>query len=265
MFAAPAPVEEYISPSPAVSAAPAPVEYIAPAPAVYAAQAPGGYFSPPPAVLRVGGLQGSVPGQSSISRRGDALLLPSGWRRVEDAYGRVYYWHVHTRHTQFTPPGSDDEDEDEEDEEEDEDLDELDDTHVPAHADVPVVPLRELPAGVGVYVRSLCERAAPRSSWIRAVTSFYGPLYLAATCSILFLPEEYRVGLFWVISSGIVSVCYTPWFDIGYMRCASLRGFVEEFLALRVFLGDDFRIVSVFCAQLGSTADTCSASVYVAF
>ena len=131
MFAAPAPVEEYISPSPAVSAAPALVEYIAPAPAVYAAQAPGGYFSPAPAVLRVGGLQGSVPGQSSISRRGDALLLPSGWRRVEDAYGRVYYWHVHTRHTQFTPPGSDDEDEDEEDEEdeeEDEDLDELDDT-----------------------------------------------------------------------------------------------------------------------------------------
>ena len=49
------------------------------------------------------------------------------------------------------------------------------------------------------------------------------------------------------------------------MRCASLRGFVEEFLALRVFLGDDFRIVSVFCAELGSTADTCSASVYVAF
>ena len=55
---------------------------------------------------------------------------------------------------------------------------------VPAHADVPVVPLRELPAGVGVYVRSLCERAAPPSSWSRAVTSFYGPLYLAVTCSL---------------------------------------------------------------------------------
>ena len=44
----------------------------------------------------------------------------------------MYYWHVHTRQTQFTPPASDDEDEDEEDEEdeeeEDEDLDELDDT-----------------------------------------------------------------------------------------------------------------------------------------
>ena len=30
-------------------------------------------------------------------------------------------------------------------------------------------------------------------------------------------------------------------------------------------LGDDFRFVSVFCAELGSTADTCGASVYEAF
>ena len=29
--------------------------------------------------------------------------------------------------------------------------------------------------------------------------------------------------------------------------------------------GDDFRIVSVFSAELGSTADTCTASVYGAF
>ena len=29
--------------------------------------------------------------------------------------------------------------------------------------------------------------------------------------------------------------------------------------------GDDFRIVSVFIAELGSTADTCTASVYEAF
>ena len=79
--------------------------------------------------IAVDRLQGFTRGQSSTSRRGDALPLPSGWRRAEDAYGRVYYWHVHTRQTQFTPPASDDEDEDEEDEEEeDEDLDELDDT-----------------------------------------------------------------------------------------------------------------------------------------
>ena len=31
------------------------------------------------------------------------------------------------------------------------------------------------------------------------------------------------------------------------------------------FPGDDFRFVSVFSAQLGSTVDTCIASVYVAF
>ena len=30
-------------------------------------------------------------------------------------------------------------------------------------------------------------------------------------------------------------------------------------------VGDDFRIVSVFSAELGSTADTCGASVYEAF
>ena len=58
--------------------------------------------------------------------RGHDLPLPSGWRRAEDASGRVYYWHVHTRQTRWTPPVMDDEDEDEEDEEdEDEDMDEI--------------------------------------------------------------------------------------------------------------------------------------------
>ena len=41
----------------------------------------------------------------------------------------------------------------------------------------------------GVYVRSLGERAALPSSWSRALTSFYGPLYLAVTRSVLVLPE----------------------------------------------------------------------------
>ena len=36
-----------------------------------------------------GGLQGSVPGQSSTSRRGHGLPLLSGWRRAEDVSGRV--------------------------------------------------------------------------------------------------------------------------------------------------------------------------------
>ena len=102
--AQPAPVDEYVAPAPAEYAAPAPsVEYIAPAPVVYAAQAPGvvslapapalseapapgvELFSPAPAVFHaptdlpararaevlVGGLQGSVPGQSSSGHRGD--------------------------------------------------------------------------------------------------------------------------------------------------------------------------------------------------
>ena len=76
-----------------------------------------------------GGLQVSVPGQSSTSRRGHDLPLPSGWRRAEDASGRVYYWHVHTRQTRWTPRVTVHEDEDEEDEEdeevEDEDMDEI--------------------------------------------------------------------------------------------------------------------------------------------
>ena len=46
-------------------------ESLSHAPVLSEAPAPGEYFSPAPAVLRVGGLQGSVPGQSSSSRRGD--------------------------------------------------------------------------------------------------------------------------------------------------------------------------------------------------
>ena len=149
MSAVPSPVEEYIGPAPAVYAAPAPsVESIAPAPVVYATQAPGVvslapapvlsaspapgvYLSPAPAVLRVGGPQGSVPGQSSTSHRRHDLPLPSGWRRAEDASGRVYFWHVHTRQTRWTPPVSEeveneeDEEDDEDEYEEDEDMDEI--------------------------------------------------------------------------------------------------------------------------------------------
>ena len=121
---APTPVEEKIAPAPAILLAPAPVvKSFSPAPAVSRSQAPvlsaspapGGYFSPAPAVLRVGGLKGSVPGQS---------FLESGWRRAEDASGRVYYWHVHTRQTRWTPPVTGFEDENEEDEEDEEDEDE---------------------------------------------------------------------------------------------------------------------------------------------
>ena len=59
----------------------------------------------------------------------------------------------------------------------------------------------------------------------------------------------------------------SAWFDSGYMRCVSLRGFLEflTFFAFWWSLGDDFKIVSVFSAELGSTAGTCGASVYEAF
>ena len=252
--AAPAPVEEYVASAPAVSEVPAPVEYIAAAPAVYAAPAPsvesiapapvvyatqapgvvslapapvlsaspvrGEYLSPAPAVLRVEGPQGSVPGQSSTFRRGHDLPHPSGWLHAEDASGRVYYWHVHS------PLVTGDEDEDED---EDED-------------DVPVVPLRELPAGVGVYVRSLGERAAPPpppppSSWSRAVTTFYGPLYLAVTCSILFLPEEN-----WVMDFSATSLqeCFRMLHSLVRQLILVWRqstSFLEDFHALLVVFG----------------------------
>ena len=69
-------------------------------------------------------------------------------------------------------------------------------------------------------------------------------------------------GLFWEITSGMVSVCDTPWFDSGYLSGVGLRGFLAEFHALLVVsLGDDFKIVSVFSAVLRSTADTYLASV----
>ena len=85
---------------------------------------------------------------------------------------------------------------------------------------------RELPTGVGVYVRSLGERAAPPGSWSRAVTTFYGPLYLAVT-----------------------------------VRCRSCL----RCTGLWYFLGDDFwNQLQYSVPVLGSTADT-FASVFGTF
>ena len=44
---------------------------------------------------------------------------------------------------------------------------------------------------------------------------FYGPLYLAATCSVLVCPEEYSTW-FWEMTSGYV-VFSASWFDSGYI------------------------------------------------
>ena len=119
------------------------------------------------------------------------------------------------------------------------------------------------------------------------------------TCSVLVLPEECCGGFFWEITSGFLSVFSAIWFDSGCMclsvfggvglagcgapRAVFLRGFQalvrcimasmdqqEQFVywsclmctGFLDFMGDDFMLVSVFNAELGSTADTCTASVY---
>ena len=47
--------------------------------------------------------------------------------------------------------------------------------------------------------------------------------YLAATCSVLVLPEECGGGFFWETTSGFIPVFSTVWFDSGYM-CLSVYG-----------------------------------------
>ena len=42
---------------------------------------------------------------------------------------------------------------------------------------------------------------------------FYGPLYLVATCSVLFLPEECGGGFFWEMTSG-----WMPYSDLSLLR-----------------------------------------------
>ena len=78
-------------------------------------------------------------------------------------------------------------------------------------------------------------------SWL---VSLYGSLYLAVTCSIWFLPEEYNTCLFWekVSRNAVFSA---SWFDSGYMLLP-VYGF--------------WSIVSVFSARLGSQWSTLCAS-----
>ena len=94
---------------------------------------------------------------------------------------------------------------------------------------------------------------------------FYSLLYLVVNCSILFVPEEYLVGFFLEISSGIVSVLHSlarQWIHV-MRQLMRLLGRISRSSCWCV--GDDFRLVSVFCVALGSTVDTCGASVYKAF
>ena len=75
------------------------------------------------------------------------------------------------------------------------------------------------------------------------------------------------IWIFWEMTSGIIHVFSTLWFDSGYMSMSGHEAFgiISYVLHVKWTLGDDFKIVSVFSAELGSTADTCTASVYGAF
>ena len=52
---------------------------------------------------------------------------------------------------------------------------------------------------------------------------FCGPLYLAATCSVLVLPDECGGRFFQETTSGFIPVFSAFWFDSGYM-CLSVYG-----------------------------------------
>ena len=60
--------------------------------------------------------------------------------------------------------------------------------------------------------------------------------------------------------------CLTPYSALSLVRLRihALRQSMELLMKL-ISLGDDFMIVSVFSAVLGSLVDTCTASVYGAF
>ena len=101
-----------------------------------------------------------------------------------------------------------------------------------------------------MYVRSLGERAAPPSSWSRAVTTFYGPLYLAVSlrcwsclrCTGLwyFLGDDFwnqlqysvpmlgsTANTFCVSFRDFLRIQRCAWFNYGYMHCVSLRSLLK--------------------------------------
>ena len=219
----PSPVVEYTAPAPAVTHSPTPVvESIAPAPALSEAPAPGvELFSPAPAVLPRGD-EVTLLFRKTTECRPQLRVHARRTRPLHFAF-KAYCRCFGLQESQvrfscdglLSPDHSPDQlgledgdvieaeevyEEDEEEEEDDDDYDEFDGTESRFSAGFrPMQMCRWFSSGncrqgVGVYVRSLGERAAPpSSSWSRAVTTFYGPLYLAVTCSILFLAEEYRV------------------------------------------------------------------------
>ena len=57
--------------------------------------------------------------------------------------------------------------------------------------------------------------ALPQLQLAEKTVSFYDPSYFAVTCSVS--PGEYKSWIFWEMSSGIIPVFSTLWFDSGYM------------------------------------------------
>ena len=60
---------------------------------------------------------------------------------------------------------------------------------------------------------------------------FYVPLFLTVTCSSFALGLRVY-GFFWKMTSGMLSVCSTPWFDSGFMLGVSLRGLMASTLQI---------------------------------
>ena len=91
--------------------------------------------------------------------------------------------------------------------------------------------------------------------WIPSFVSlrwFFVPVYRAATCSVLVLPEVFRIIGFYWDDFTFVFVFYSELGSTADTCTTSVYGACEA-------------CVSVFSAQLGSTTDTCGASVYEAF
>ena len=95
---------------------------------------------------------------------------------------------------------------------------------------------------------------------------FFEPVRLTVTCSVLVLPEVCRIMVFWEVTSGI---CFGILYQcLVRQRMLFLRQSSELFEEAHIFspcLSEMTKIVSVFSAELGSTADTGTASVYGAF
>ena len=125
-----------------------------------------------------------------------------------------------------------------------------------------------MPRGEGLGIPSPhlgCHGGPVTGGPVRAWNAFFisRSLYLAVYCSVS-LASKHTYADFWEMIPGIVSAFYL--FGSGYTYGVSLRGYGQKFTisTCRWFLEDDFRIVSVFSAQLGSIMDTWTASVYEA-